>query len=96
MQVGTYCFRLNVVVGDRHKVNISVDTVIQPRKPCKDGVPIFIEAKSAGDFTNVNKRRKEEATKVRQLKEKFGDDTQFILGQNSGTRSATTCRATET
>lgn len=28
----------------------------------------MIECKSAGDFANVNKRRKEEATKMQQLK----------------------------
>ena len=27
-------------------------------------LPLFIEAKSAGDFANVNKRRKEEAVKM--------------------------------
>ena len=42
-------------------------------------MPILIEAKSAGDFTNVNKRRKEEATKIRQLRGTNGDATQFLL-----------------
>jgi hypothetical protein len=31
-------------------------------------LPLLIEAKSAGDSTNVNKRRKEEATKMSQLR----------------------------
>ena len=39
----------------------------------------MIEAKSAGDFTNTNKRRKEEATKVNQLRVRYGEDLQFIL-----------------
>jgi hypothetical protein len=40
---------------------------------------LLIEAKSAGDFTNVNKRRKEEATKINQLKATYGDDVIFVL-----------------
>ena len=39
----------------------------------------LIEAKSAGDFTNVNKRRKEEAKKMAQLKARFGDQVEVIL-----------------
>ncbi len=39
----------------------------------------MIEAKSAGDFTNPNKRRKEEAVKVAQLKNSYGNDISFIL-----------------
>ena len=41
--------------------------------------PLLIEAKSAGDFTNTNKRRKEEATKVNQLRNAYGRDIHFIL-----------------
>ena len=38
-------------------------------KAAKGGeLPLLIEAKSAADFTNVNKRRKEEATKMNQLR----------------------------
>jgi hypothetical protein len=39
----------------------------------------LIEAKSAGDFANTNKRRKEEATKIHQLRESYGPDVQLIL-----------------
>jgi type II restriction enzyme len=42
-------------------------------------LPILIEAKSAGDFTNVNKRRKEEATKINQLKATFDEGVVFAL-----------------
>ena len=38
-----------------------------------------IEAKSAGDFANVNKRRKEEAKKISQLKITYGEHVSFIL-----------------
>lgn len=79
MEAGTYSFRMNLGVGTSVKVNIPVDVVIQPKKPRKDRLPILIEAKSAGDFTNTNKRRKEEATKVHQLQATFGRDVCFAL-----------------
>lgn len=79
MEAGTYAFRMNVVVGDSLQVNIPVDVVIQPRVPRPDRLPILVEAKSAGDYTNTNKRRKEEATKARQLREAYGPTVVFVL-----------------
>ncbi len=79
MEPGTFTFRMNVVVGTRHKVNIPIDVVIQRKKPKPSGLPILIEAKSAGDFTNTNKRRKEEAVKIAQLQQAYGKDVEFIL-----------------
>jgi type II restriction enzyme len=70
---------MNVPVGKAHKVNITIDVVVQPKKPRKDRLPILIEAKSAGDFTNTNKRRKEEATKIRQLQATYGKGVVFVL-----------------
>ena len=75
----TYAFRMNLAVGKALKVNIPVDVVIQPKKRRKDRLPILIEAKSAGDFTNTNKRRKEEATKIHQLQAAYGDTVPFVL-----------------
>ena len=40
---------------------------------------MLIEAKSAGDLANVNKRRKEEAVKVNQLRQTYGQKVRFIL-----------------
>lgn len=79
MEAGTFTFRMNVPVGQIHKVNIPIDIVIQPLKPRKNRLPILIEAKSAGDFTNTNKRRKEEATKIHQLQAAYGKSITFIL-----------------
>lgn len=79
MEPGTYTFRLNVPVGKTHRVNIPIDVVIQPKKLRKDRLPILIEAKSAGDFTNTNKRRKEEATKIHQLQATYGETVAFVL-----------------
>ena len=80
MEPGTFSFRTNVVVGTSdHSVNIPIDCIIQPKKTRRGKLPILIEAKSAGDFTNTNKRRKEEATKVRQLRDTYGKNVQFLL-----------------
>jgi hypothetical protein len=79
MESGTYAFRMNLPVGKALKVNIPVDVVVQPKKQGKDRLPILIEAKSAGDFTNTNKRRKEEATKIHQLQSAYGSSVTYVL-----------------
>ena len=83
MPPGTYAFRLNVAVrqgtAEGKQVNIPVDAVINARNPSPESLPLLVEAKSAGDFTNVNKRRKEEATKMAQLRASYGADTRFVL-----------------
>ena len=79
MEAGTYTFRMNIAVGKALRVNIPVDVVIQPKKLRKSRMPILIEAKSAGDFTNTNKRRKEEAIKIQQLQAAYGETVPFVL-----------------
>jgi len=84
MEPGTFCFHYAVPTGaETHKVNVSVDVLIQPKSLRPDRLPLMIEAKSAGDFTNTNKRRKEEAKKISQLKASYGDAicyTVFLCG----------------
>lgn len=79
MEPGTFAFRMNVVVGKEKPVNLPIDVAVQPKQPPPHHIPILIEAKSAGDFTNTNKRRKEEATKIRQLKATYGEHAQLVL-----------------
>lgn len=79
MEPGTFTFRMNVMVGDVKKVKIPIDVVVQPKALRPSRLPVLIEAKSAGDFTNVNKRRKEEAKKMAQLKTQFGNQVEFAL-----------------
>jgi len=82
MTAGTFSFRMNVPVkleGGVRGVNIPVDVVVMPKKAKRGGFPIFFEAKSAGDFTNTNKRRKEEALKMTQLRSTYGKKVQFNL-----------------
>ena len=82
MRPGTFSFHLNVPVeqeGASKPVNIPVDAVVMPRGAKPGEFPLLVEAKSAGDFTNVNKRRKEEATKVNQLRGTHGENVRFIL-----------------
>ena len=67
MPPGTFSFRLNVPIdqeGTGRSINIPVDAVVMPKSAKVGELPLLIEAKSAGDFTNVNKRRKEEAAKM--------------------------------
>ena len=83
MEPGTFSFRLNVLVkpskAEAKTVKIPIDAVVQPKKAKLPHLPILIEAKSAGDFTNVNKRRKEEAIKINYLKATHGKDVVFVL-----------------
>jgi hypothetical protein len=81
MPPGSYAFRMNVPAYSRdveETTNIPIDAVIK-RRANPDDFPLLIEAKSAGDFTNVNKRRKEEAQKFNQLKNAYGEAVPFIL-----------------
>jgi type II restriction enzyme len=82
MPSGTFSFRVTIAVThtntDRH-INIPIDAVIMPHNATIGDLPMLIEAKSAGDFANTNKRRKEEATKIHQLRHTYGDNVRFIL-----------------
>jgi len=79
MEAGTFAFRMNVMVGGEHTVKIPIDAVVQPKVLSPSRLPLLIEAKSAGDFANVNKRRKEEAQKLNQLRSMYGNQLQFVL-----------------
>jgi hypothetical protein len=80
MPPGTFTFRLSLPAGLKDaSVKIPIDCVIKPLSHKASAFPVLIEAKSAGDATNTNKRRKEEAQKFRQLKDRYGDSVQFLL-----------------
>jgi hypothetical protein len=82
MPQGSFSFRLNVpvkLVGGVQSVNIPIDAVIMPKTAASGDLPLFFEAKSAGDFTNTNKRRKEEAVKMAQLRNTYGSAVRFSL-----------------
>ena len=82
MRPGTFSFRMNVPAeqeGTGRQVNIPVDAVIMPKAARPGDLPLLVEAKSAGDFTNVNKRRKEEAAKMGQLRQSYGKDVRYVL-----------------
>jgi type II restriction enzyme len=67
LKPGTFAFRLTVpgLKEDNKPINIPVDAVVMPAKAKANELPLMIEAKSAGDFTNTNKRRKETNTEGR-------------------------------
>jgi type II restriction enzyme len=82
MLPGTFSFRMNVPIkleGGTKTINIPIDAAIKPKKSKADELPLFFEAKSAGDFTNTNKRRKEEAVKMSQLRSNYGAAVRFNL-----------------
>lgn len=82
MKPGKFTFRLGIPVtlsGGKKQINIPVDVVIMPKQAKAGSLPLLIEAKSAGDFTNPNKRRKEEAIKISQLQATYGKSVRYIL-----------------
>ncbi|MDY6781658.1 MAG: XamI family restriction endonuclease [Cyanobacteriota bacterium] len=82
LQPGTFTFRLNIPVSlqsGSKQVNIPIDVAVMPLSSQPGDFPLLIEAKSAGDYTNTNKRRKEEAIKIAQLKSNYGNEIRFIL-----------------
>ncbi|HWZ44770.1 MAG TPA: XamI family restriction endonuclease [Candidatus Saccharimonadales bacterium] len=61
-------------------INPTGGNKISPDRASKAGrFPVLLEAKSAGDFTNVNKRRKEEAAKMAQLRRTYGKKIRLNL-----------------
>ena len=79
---GTFVFHFNVPVRQTNsdkEVKMPIDVIVMPLTAKLGDFPLLIEAKSAGDFTNTNKRRKEEATKVSQLRSTYGNGIRFIL-----------------
>lgn len=75
---GTWCIHRNVPCRDEsgRYVNLPVDCVVNPGQ---ESPTLLIEMKSAGDFTNVNKRRKEEAAKAAAVNREFGSDAVYVL-----------------
>ena len=79
MPPGTFAFGRNVPIpqaGGKSR-NLPVNCVVAPRMK---SMPLAcVEMKSAGDYTNVNKRRKEEAEKHDALNAVYGDKVAFLL-----------------
>ncbi|QKF07065.1 XamI family restriction endonuclease [Berryella wangjianweii] len=84
MPHGTYAYHKNVSMFKNARdasdgmVNTPIDVVIMPLDKYATR-PMLVECKSAGDFANTNKRRKEEDTKVTQLRATYGDDIVLYL-----------------
>lgn len=78
---GDYAIHINVPtnINGKKNINVSIDLAFIPLNSTLPSDPILIEAKSAGDYTNVNKRRKEEATKISQLKVKYPNIKYILL-----------------
>lgn len=80
LEPGTYAIHINVPVTNAqgNTINVSVDFAFVPINGKRGKLPVLVEAKSAGDYTNVNKRRKEEAAKMQQLKNSYQDDDNLV------------------
>lgn len=78
MSPKSYVMGRNVPVKKEtgNEVNLPVDCVVSPKLGKR---LLCIELKSAGDFTNVNKRRKEEATKHDDLVRTYGTKVMMLL-----------------
>ena len=81
MKPGSFRLRASIPIKQQsgRQVNIPVDVAVMPKQAGKRDFPVVIEAKSAGDFANVNKRRKEEAAKAAQLRDTYGRGVNFAL-----------------
>ncbi|MBR1409553.1 MAG: XamI family restriction endonuclease [Prevotella sp.] len=81
MEPGTFTYHLNVPakMRSRKNVNMPIDVVVMRKEAASGELPLLVECKSAGDFTNTNKRRKEEVAKIVQLRNTYGRDVEFIL-----------------
>lgn len=79
MSPGTFSFGRDVKVirGDGAPQKLPVDCAVAP---LDEQLPLAcVEMKSAGDYTNVNKRRKEESDKSEALRRAHGDGAVFLL-----------------
>lgn len=79
---GTFAFRVPLLTQNPRtgkRVTVPVDVAVMPKPTSGAKLPLLIEAKSAGDFTNVNKRRKEESEKLRNLQNTYGRDVRYVL-----------------
>ena len=81
MKPGTYRIRVDAEGKNENgtSVKVSVDTAIMPKKAKTSALPVLVECKAAGDFTNVNKRRKEEADKHRNLIGNHGENVRYVM-----------------
>ncbi len=79
MPPGIYGFgrKIPVIRADGYPQHLTVDFVVSPLDAKLPRV--CLELKSAGDFTNVNKRRKEESDKHGALKSAHGDEVVLLL-----------------
>jgi hypothetical protein len=81
---GNFSFKKDIPVSSttsNGEINykIQIDTIIMPLNAKYGQLPLLIEAKSAGDYVNVNKRRKEEAQKMSKLKTVLGNSIKYVL-----------------
>ena len=74
MNRGSFSFHVDVPLKKQSRtVHMPIDAVIMTKNSKRGDFPFLIECKSAGDYANVNKRRKEESEKMRSLIGTYGE-----------------------
>ena len=81
MQPGTFRrnLRMEGALANGDAKAVPIDVAVLPLHAKPGDLPVMIECKSAGDYTNVNKRQKEEAAKYQNLQRKHGQGLTYAL-----------------
>ena len=81
MQPGTFRrnLRMEGALANGDIKAVPIDIAVLPQHAQPGDLPVMIECKSAGDYTNVNKRQKEEAAKYQNLQRKHGPGLTYAL-----------------
>lgn len=81
MPPGTYAFDINLPVysNSGKKTYISIDAAIKLFSSSPEDLPVFIQAKFADNPARICRQHKEEAKRMRLLKDRFGDSVSYIL-----------------
>ncbi len=81
MKAGTFRrnLRMEGTLPNGDTKAVPIDIAVLPLQAQPGDLPVMIECKSAGDYTNVNKLQKEEATKYQNLQRKHGQRLTYAL-----------------
>lgn len=79
MEPGTFALNDYILIGLYRKMDLLIDAVIQPHQPEPDKLPIIMESRVSGDYSNTYKRRKYQATRLRELRRSYNRDVTYVL-----------------
>ena len=79
MEPGTFALGAGVLVRPQKPVRIPIDVMIRPKTRHHCPYPIMIEVKAFGTFAIARRQWEEDAAKIQQLRETYGESIQLIL-----------------